>query len=672
MATDKINLFYLDDILLETDPKGWDDITFEVKLDKELNGRLISIDADLEFFGDGYTYLSNKLYEDGFCETVNLKIMEACADSNYRLIHEGVIFLSRVLIEEKTCGARVKPSDNSFYAKISNNKGLNVLPWVEQSKNGVEIEPALLEKIGFFNPVDGVYYPHTLVADDYTSTGYRAFEIFKYLVAWMTDGTVDFGSTLFDTGGELEFFMLTTGTVLFTVQSGLNQVAFEESFPDDLSFENFFKEVYKKEAIGFYIDYSGLRPKLWIEKIQEIPTGTDAVTLDNIKFGIKTTVDTQRLYSTVNIGSSTIQDVVSLEFPEGIDWLGFKEESYNVLGNCGVDTTLDLVSDYIISSNVIQDAVVTPSDAYEGQFAFIECYQFTSNANIATQTNNLTGANPPYFYNQGLTNNEVAKRFFGAIPVSIAKFLGNNDNTFFATMTDNRAEVGVAQGTIIDYGPLVFQDDFNSPNFDTSNNWNAGVPPTANAGTFICPQTGIYTFSISLIISARSNEQFSSGFPAIVSALFNVYDAADNFIVEYPVVGATGTHPIGELIQFTVSASIYLTAGYKLRPYIRWENTFVTNTLEFFRVLLNSTFACTSDVTGGGIYATYDPKDYLGLLHEFEYNISASQWAAILANPRGNIKFAQANQDFRRGLIDTIRFNKTGISQVKLIRSINT
>jgi len=668
---DKINLFYLDDVLLETDPKGWDDINFIVKLDKDLNGRLIFIDVELEFFDDGYQYLADmqagKLYTDGFCETVNLKIMEACADSNYRLIHEGTIFLSKLQIDEKTCGAKVRPEDNSFYAKIDKNRGLNVLPWVEQSKNGVEIEPAELEKIGFFNPVDGVYYAHTLVTDDYTCTGYRAFEIFRYMVEWMTDGTVDFGSTLFDTGGELEFFMLTTGTVLFTVQSGLNQVTFEETFPDDLSFETFFKEVYKKEAIGFYIDYTGLRPKLWIEKLQEIPTGTDAVTLDNIKYGIRTTVDTQRLYSTIEIGSDIVQNVPSLQFPP-VDWLGFNREAYNVLGNCGVDTTLDLVSGYIIDSNVIEDAINTPSDQYEGEFAFIECYQFTSGANIATQTNNLTGATPPYFYNQGLTNNEVSKRFFGAIPVSIAKFLGNNDNTFFATMTDNRAEVGVGATQTIEYGELPFQDDFNSPNFDPSNNWSADVPPTAGAATFTCPQSGLYTFESTLIVSMRGLAP-ESGYRGIPSAIYRVLDSGGSFVVDYVASLPSLTLFGAQTKTFTTSQSIQLTSGQKVQLFFQWQST---PDPCYFRVRQNSTFACTSDVTGGGIYQTYDPKDYLGLIHEFEYAITATQWAAILADPRGNIKFAQANQDFRRGLIDTIRFNKSGISQVKLIRSINT
>jgi len=662
MTDRKINLFYLDDVLLDTDPKGWDDINFMIKLDKDLNGRLIFIDVELEFFDDGFTYLTDKLYEDGFCETVNLKIMEACADSNYRLIHEGIIFLSKLQIDEKTCGVKVRPDDNSFYAKIDKNRGLNVLPWVEQSKNGVEIEPAELEKILFFNPVDGVYYPHTLVTGDYTSTGYKAFEVFRYLVAWMTDGTVDFGSTLFDTGGELEFFMLTTGTVLFTVQSGLNQVAFEDSFPEDLSFENFFKEVYKKEAIGFYIDYSGLRPKLWIEKIQEIPTGTDAATFDNIKFGVRTTVDTQRLYSTIEIGSDIVQNVPSLQFPP-VDWLGFNHESYNVLGNCGVDTTLDLVSGYIIDSNVIEDAINTPSDEYEGEFALIECYQFTSNANVATQTNNLTGVTPPYFYNQGLVNNEVAKRFFGAIPVSIAKYLGNQDNTFFATMTTDNQLHGVGGGTTVDSQILPFQNDYDFPNFDTSNNWNADAPPTAGAALYTVPQSGQYTFASSIVVRM-------GGIVGVAFALYDVLDSGGTLLTTYVSEGQRFTLGTTQIHVLNTSQTINLTIGQKVRLRFRWTNE--STVTSGFRVMSTSTFACTSDVTGGGIYATYDPKDYLGLLHEFEYNISASQWAAILADPRGNIKFAQANQDFRRGLIDTIRFNKTGISQVKLIRSINT
>lgn len=630
--TDKSLLFYLDNTLLATDPRGWDDINFFVKRDKDLNGLLVFIDAELEFFGDGYELIKTKFYSEGFCATMDLRIMESCADGNYRNIHEGIIMLSKITIDEKLCSITVKPDDNSFYAKIDKNRSLNVLPWVDQSKNGVTITPVDYTQIGFFTPSTGVYHS---IGSDASCAGYKPFELFQYLIAWMTDGTVDFDSTLFGSGGELEYLMITTGTVLFTVQSGLSTAVFQDTFPEDLSFDNYFKEIYKKEAIGFYVDYSGLRPKLWIEKINDIPSGTTAATIDSIKYGIKTTVDTQRLYSKLRIGSTTTVDAVSLAFPEGIDWVGFKEEEYNILGNCGIDTTLDLVSDYIISSNVIEDAVETPSDNYEGQFALIECRELVgSDFVLAVQTNNLTGANPPYFYNQGLINSEVAPRFLGAVPVSIAKFLGNGTSGKFRASMTNSINFGNT------FGFFLFDDDFTSPNFDSGNNYD----PIGS--TYIAPATGLYTFEVTLLNFSVNNNFF-----------LQIRDSGFAFIRQinmgFPVGGAT-------VAEATRSVSVYLHAG----------EAVITRSPGSADI--GSSFACVSSTTGGGVYHTYDPKDYLGLNHEFECDIKNSQWIDIRTNPRGNIVFGQADQDLRTAIIDTFRFNKTGISQMKVLRTINT
>lgn len=673
--TDKSLLFYLDDILLETDPRGWSDINFFIKRDKDLNGLLVFIDAELEFFDDGYDYLTGKLYDDGFCQTVNLRIMESCLDGNYRTIHEGVIFLSKLTIDEKNCGAKVKPDDNSFYAKIDKNRSLNVLPWVEQSKNGVEIDAAIRDKIGFFNPVDGVY--HSIITtppNDWTCSGYRAYEIFKYLIAWMTDDTVDFDSTLFGPGGDLEFFCLTTGTVLFTVTTGLPEAGFKDTFPEDLSFDNFFKEVFKKENIGFYIDYSGLKPKLWIERTQDIPTGVDAVTLDNI-YNIKTTVDNQRLYSTIHIGSSQVQNVPSLSFPNVV-WLGFNEEEYNVLGNCGVDTTLDLVSDYIIDTNVIEDAIETPSNNYEGQFAFIECREYHTGVHLAQQTNQLNPPAPPYYYNQGLINSEVAKRFTGSVPNTIAKIVGNLDATFLATRTSDGSYTEIPRGAVgvwFEYEPIPFENDFNTPNHDADNVWTAAVPPSPNGSTFIAPANGQYSFTASIKWHFYHNN-FPESAPTENEVWLRRYDTLDALVTSYRVASWSSGAVVSDYEKIlTGSTSIKMGMGEKIK--VMFRTRIMTNPIldhnTAFRVLHDSTFSCDVASIGRVGFQTYDPKDYLGLQHEFEYPINESQWQAIRTNPRGNIVFAQANQDFRRAIIDTIRFNKTGISQVKLIRSMN-
>lgn len=659
--------FYLDGTLLVTEPRGWDDIHFMIKQDKDLNGQLIFIDVELEFFDDGYEHIRDKLYGEGFCTSVALKILENCADGNYRVAHEGLIKLSKVTIDEKLCSAKVKPDDNSFYAKIDKNRSLKAFPWVSLSKNGVTITPATLEKIGFFNPTDGVYYSILNgVGEEYSCSGYRVYEIFRYLIAFMSDDTIEFDSTLFGTGGDFEFLMLTTGTVMFTVQTGLGQASFEETFPD-ISFKDFYSEIYKKLNIGFYFDYSGLKPKMIIERSQDIPTGVDIVTLDNIK-GVTTKVDTQRLYSVLKIGSSITQDVISLQFPEGIDWLGFKEEEYNILGDCGVDSTLDLVSNYIISSNVIEDAVVNQSDQYEGEFALISCRAYHAGVHLAKQDNWLSPPPPPYYYNFDLTNAEVAKRFLGAVPASIAKYLNVVDTDFLAEMTTNGLLVNVnhEETECRDVG---FDDDFTPPNFDEGNNYD----PVTNA--FTCPQNGAYNFTARLNVTIFPNNPTGQ---AVVRNYVNFQRYDSSFVLMQEITSNvyTNTFNTNTNFVFTFSSVLFLNAGDKVKVSFcqhTVSNLSATGShYATFWITNGSTFACDSSATGGGIYQTYDPKDYLGLTHEFEYFINESQWNAIRTNPRGNIVFAQKGQTLRKARIDKLDFNKTGVSQVTLLRSINT
>lgn len=659
--------FYLDGTRLEDEPRGWDDITFFIKQDKDLNGLLVFLDVTLDFFGDGYEYLNTKLYDDGFCSTVQLEIEEAC-DNTYKTIHKGLIKLSKVTVDEKNCSITVKPEDNSFYARIDKNRSLKTFPWITRSKNDAVIDEAHLIKIGFFSPTTGIY--HTIIdtpPTDHTCGGYRVYEIFRHLIEFMTDGEVEFDSELFGPNGDFYGLCVTSGTVLFTVQSGLTQGSFRDTFPE-ISFEEFYDELHKKLNLGFYFDYSGLKPKMYIERAQDVFNGVTSATLDNV-YNVKTKVDTQRLYNTLHIGSEIIADVPTpaLQFPENIDWLGFKEETYNILGDCGVDTELDLVSSYIISSNVIEDAVETPSNSYEGSLVLVDSREFNTDVFVALQDNTLS-SQPPYYYNQRLINGEVAKRFYGYVPSSIAKFLGVGDNTFFATRTASGAQTFVANQTA-NCQQLIFDDDFTAPNNDNNNNWN-----TTN-NSYVCPLNGIYHFST--LTKVTLYPQNPPGFAMITNYItFSRFDSSNNFIADYETQHIQHTIDQNTTYNITLSAAIYLNAGDIVKAYYCHRTDGYLNTPSSnptaFKILFGSTIACDNDVSGGGIYQTNDPKDYLGLLHEFDYPIDETTWASIKANPRGNLKFAQANQDFRLARIDTLQYSKNKVSLIKLVRSINT
>lgn len=629
---------YLDNQLLATEPRGWDNIRYFVKFDRTLNGLLFFIDATLYFSGDGGTILSDALYSEGFCSSRTVKLLEKCS-SVYQKQYEGIVKLSKIEINERApCEVKVKPDDNSYFAKIQNARKQKAFLWAGRSKNDVAIDPVTFHQVAFFNPATGIYY--SVQAPPYSGACYRVYDAFRYLVEFMTDGDVEFDSTLFGVGGEQEWLMITSGLVLFTTQSGLTETAFKDEFPD-ISFDQLFKEIYKKLNIGFYMDYSGAKPKMFIEKDQDIPNGVDIVTLDKID-EIKTSIATDRLYNIIRLGSQDTLDVVSLAFPEDIDFLGFKEEEFNTIGDCTEDNTLDLVSEWIISSNRIEDAVVTPSDADAGKIFLIEAHDQGAPFILANQSNWLTSA-PPYFYNEGLTNANSINNFFGAVPSSIAKFLGNNDDTFRASNT--AVQTGGGSSAFI-----VFDDDFTPPNADPSNNYD----PTTSRYTI--PQSGVYTFTVHM----GNNYLLGSDF------YLEVRDATFTTILQQINLGFTrGVNMPSEVHSVTINAS----AGQKVA--VRHINAGAPGA-PFFGIPIGSYFSCPNTSTGGGIYETFEPQDYLGLIHEFDYHLKRSQFDLIRNEPRGNIIFAQEGQNFRRARIDNIQFDPDGESKVRLITTIRT
>lgn len=641
--------FYLDGTLLTTEPSGWDNIRYFVKYDRELKGLTFFIDANLSFKGDGYTILKDKLYSEGFCSSTLLKIQEKCAGPSYKKVYEGLIKGSKIEIDERDCAVSVKPDDNSYFAKIDKARKQKALLYVGTSKNGVDITPATIAKGEFFNPADGVYYPILAGAgQEYSCSVFSVYEAFRFLVAFMTDGEVEFDSAYFGPGGEQEGLIITSGRVLFTVQTGLSETAFKEEWPE-ISFDELFKEVDKKKNLGFYMDYSGAKPKMFIEKEQDIPNGVDIVTLDAID-QIKTKILTDRLYNILKVGSSETLDVVSLAFPESIDFVGFKDEQYNIIGDCADDKELNLVSDWIISSNVIEDALVTPSSDYEGEIFLIYTTLNEGTGNYVANRDNHFNVPPPYFYNQSLTNATAVQNYFGSIPESIAKYLGPPiDNTFRAEKTVTQPFTGASV-------VLTFDDDINPPNYDASGNYDAVL------SRYVCPSSGVYSFEVG--IAAGYLMSCGDIYLEVRDSTFTTVKALIPLNVPpyYPNPVPPNPPPPPPAIR---SATVNLTLNDIV--VVRWQ----CSTLGIINIRLTSYFKCTNTETGGGVYSTQDPKDYFGLLHEFEYFIKRSDFDLIRNNPRGSIVFAQANQNLRRAAISEIQFDPDGTSRVRLLTSIS-
>lgn len=555
---------YLDNILLQDTPIGWDDAVIKSKRDNNVKSIFLEYTTDLEFYGDGFDYIDSVMNSD-YCQTIDVLIeSDDCDSGNFREEFRGVIQLTQITtydVDRRIIATKIL--DETFDAKINNNKSLKAFVNVGTSKNGESITEVTQEEISFFLPTAqyGTYISNK-------RHGYRVYDCFRFIIDYMTDGFVDFRSDIFDVGGEYYNYFLFTGS---EIRQGLGN-----GDKLEVSFKELYDELRKKFNLGFAIEpsdsYAG-RFQLRLEDA-DFFEDTDAVlTLSNVA-GIEMEFNKDELYSNVEIGSKDFDDNVVLSYPP-INFKAFKEENYTILGQCNIDKALDLVSSYIIDTNIIEDILVNSTKSYDKKTFIVETdgtkaikyKEYGTPVSIgvtsATNTNELidttkdflaegvvtgqmavnidtgdraevlsvnlagdtitldadiftiTGQNyrimdAPFNYNHSLTNIEVVGRFIGGLPNSVIKHLSSSSTANFRAGLTSPTTISTFPSTI---NPYVFDDDTSTGFFDDGANYD-----TSN-GYYTIPTSGLYGFESTLVykfsgqdsVELLANGDFSSG-----------------------------------------------------------------------------------------------------------------------------------------------------------------
>lgn len=623
----------LDGNILSDEPEGWADFISELKRDKTIRGQVLLMDLVLKFKGntDGYAHLKPLIDCQGFCAFSTVKIEEDCnSDENWITIFDGIIFYTNVKEFLFPCVLECTLTDNSFFAKIDNNKNIEAYVNVGRSKNDVEIiTQSYIAK--FFDVNTGIYSNFVNI--------YPVWYCFEFMIKYMTDGEMNVvsdyfkGNLLGETQGQ--FMTITTGN---QIRLGVGNATI---FPF-ISFQKIFEEVNKKVPISFSIetDATGKKTMRIEPKSYFFNTGT-STTLNNVK-GIVKSVDTSQLYAKLNIGSSKTLEYVAgqTDFPQGIIFLNFKETHLTLTGKCNVDTTLDLVSDWVTDSNVIQDIFSNGNTGYEEDIIFVMADYMTTQQAIQTDIFN-TGA-PPYFYNDFLRNVNVAQRWLGGIPNSVVIYQGSEDDEFMATST---ADVAAFIGTI---EPFAFQDDFTAPNFDPNNRYNN------ISYRYTAPSTGVYSFETVMlldILGVTFCNPADPNFVYFVDFTLVKYDSAGNeiqTIVDFRRINSLGLHTITSTYSVYLAATDYVV----IRLFTSASNICSPYTM-FWKA--GSTFACTATVTGGGQFASYSPEDFKAYQYQFNYPITFAQYQSIIANPLKLLAFNDGTNDYS-GWIENMKY----------------
>lgn len=358
-------------------------------------------DVQLKFTGAAYQLFCTQRAEN-YCATITIRIEFSC-DGSWETIFEGVINQKNVELNFNKCIANVTAiRDNSFSGLVRDYLNTDIGLYNTKTINCDDLSLISQTYTMFDDPTDPT--------STKTITAFDVLDVLQYYLNYITNNQIEIRSNYL-TGTEL-------GAVRFAITTGYNMHNtagnYDQIFPM-LSFQKVFDELRKKLKIYMGIEYDGDTPYLRIEKESYFFDDTDEVLIiAELPADVLEKLDASLFYNQINVGSSTteLQNDAVPDYPQ-TRFLAWNEESYTNCGGCGgeKDSTLDLVSDFIIDSNLIYEALqeAAASDYANDDAVFMFHYYIDAGERIALVTNDdLYGKD---IYNEEITNDLVVEKW---------------------------------------------------------------------------------------------------------------------------------------------------------------------------------------------------------------------------------------------------------------------
>ena len=606
---------YFDGVQVDA-PNG--KVSVVLERDKEIRGLIKSFSLELTYFGTAYDALLTAFNTNNIMDSIDVRV-EKNVNGYFQVYYTGIIYVNEIEFDlsKKTATATIQ--DGTFYGLINNNKRIKAFLNATKTKNGEALSAVTLRDIDFFTPSTGAY--STTDRDCVTIN-----DAFDYLISFMSDNAVSYSSTYFSSGDGRGIVLCNGSAIRNNTNVNFN-----------LSFYDLFREADKLFNISFRIDSPYTSPQMVIERTQDLYSNLVSITLEGVN-GLKMSFDKDKFYGIIKVGSKTTQDddAGSFSYPDGL-FYGVKDEEYHVLGNSNIDTSLDLVNDFVIDSNVIEDIIVNTNDGYDEDIFVVETNYPTADAD-AVQYDNFFPGSTPVVYNFGLNNQSKTERWLGSVPNDIAAYLSTGDNTFEATKTSTQS---IIAGT----NTILFDNEVSDPgtNYD---------PLT---GKFTAPADGAFSFETNMPVVVPN----ATG--ATTEYYLRQYDASNVLIRE---VNFGNIEVPDDFDNDTILSNYFGSA------------TFYLNSTDYVVVELD--VAGGSTVTGsgnfssggnsidGGVFQFYDPTEYRAIVLSFDYPLTKSQYDTIFENPQKRIKITHFGETYY-GWIKRLEWDIVkGLAQIEL------
>lgn len=657
--------FYINNIEVNDMPDGWDDITSTVKRD-EFTGALI-YDADLKFTSYGgqdlYDALKVSWNSDRFGKS-KFDIYQRSGTSGYVLIHAGSIFHTDLKWKLVNNSVEFRVEDSSYWSKINNNKKIETAIDISESKNGVLITPAAKFDIELHDVNTGSFYPDTRKA-------YRLFDAIKFLIDYISDGTIGFESECFDVGGIYSDYCLI---------SGEEMIYHNDNLAPKTSFEKLLEEVRKRFNVRMAITGTQAAPIVKLEPSNYWYSSADSYTIPSVPDEVNMQVNESKLLGTVRVGSTKYETTATLHYPDIPSLIAYREETFYFSGTNNVDNSLDLIGNYVVSNASIEVVL----DQYSG-YEDYEKEVFLIQYDTATDKSKITGS---YLYNYDLNNANVLQRHADVFPNNV---LTNNTNAsgdrFLAIHTsaaDPVQEVIAVNTVPITKGPIQFDDDY-SNGYDPNQNYGGGIsqgnPVTQFDSYYTAPSSGNYAFASTITFEVLAYLTPSSSSPVIVSAGSVIASIQYQVYSGGSLIAAvdSGFVLVNNIGTYTVTGSYLplLNAGETVEVYLKFVNNTIPDPIDLqfgYTIIADvTTYSSTGGTDNTGIIVSSNTNAFKCIKIDFKYPLLLSDYQSIRESKSGIIKVPLQGTRSISGWIDNIKYDhNSGETQFSLITDGNT
>lgn len=294
-----------------------------------------------------FNYFCSRL-QNGVCTPVEIVIY----DENGDVFYSGTIYgyMGNLDLFKRTVEVEVK--DTSWSSILRNRTKQEV--WI-RSERTIGCEPIDRCRYRFFE------FGTEIPTGTYTGLrlGFNVLEVLDYVANFLTDNQVGVVSNYLQTNEYAIFTSKVMNTDTITPPGFVSFLTDEEIWPI-ISFDTLFTELRKKLGLYIMVENTMSGIQLRIEDEAYFYGSSTLLTIPEIQESTKIRTDVDRLTAIVKVGQSDteLKADTPLEFYKERRFYSWLEDTFNSCTcESDKDNELDLISDFVIDSNQIYEAL---------------------------------------------------------------------------------------------------------------------------------------------------------------------------------------------------------------------------------------------------------------------------------------------------------------------------